>query len=238
MNDETGTEVMEVKQEADILVEDPLASLTQEEAVIGAKLLPILTTGIAKAADARYSQQYRVKFDAMQAANTKALTEAIEKLREAAKPLSDEEIGKLLEQEYGTFPVKLAGPVGPVEFTICELPVSAEKKLLKSLRGAIAPILKLISSDEWAKLAGAAPLERVEKIVDMVPEALDVLCTCTALCLDPRGEHDWLTPEWVADHLGLNRIVMVLTAQIQASRYRDFFSLASRLYQQSRMTRA
>lgn len=222
----------------DAIKEDPLAIFAHNktEAKVAAKLLPVLTERIAAAADARYAAQYRVQYDELQTENAKALAAALEELREAAKPLSDDDLHKLLEQEYGTFDVRLSGPSGAVTVTIRELPIAAEKKLLTTIRKAIGPVLKVISTVEWESLAGASQLERLDKIIELVPGSLDVVCECVALCLNPDGEQKFCTGEWVKGNLGLNRILSILMAQVSASRYRDFFSLASRLFQQSRMT--
>jgi hypothetical protein len=216
--------------------EDPLAGLTPEETEVGAKLLPILSAKIAKESDVFYGKKYKTSYDSLVAANQEALKKAIDEVRESLKPLTDAEVSKMLEQEYGEYDLKLKGPNGEVTFTIRELSISREKKIVKAIKKAIAPVLKTISSAEWESMVGASSLERVDRITDLVPEAMDVLCECVAICLDPRGEEPFMTPEWVAENMGLPRIITVLNAQINASRYRDFMSLAYRLFRQARMT--
>lgn len=218
---------------------DPLGDLSPEEAAVGAKLLPLLTAKISATVRAEYGAEYRTQFDALQAANTVEMRKAIDGIRKAAEPLSKDEIGHLLSQEYGEFTVSLAGPGNAtVQFTIRELPADAEKELTKAVRASVGPLLQVISSDEWASLAGASQLERFQKIIDLVPGAVDVLGACVATCLDPKKQHSHVTGPWVTETLSLGRMFSILVAQITAGNYRDFFSLACRLYQQNRMTTA
>ena len=237
---------MSENQETEVLLEDDplttlLAGLSPEEAVVGSKigasLMKALTPKIAREADAKYGAEYRLKFDKLQAENETALRAAIDSLRETAKPLSDEDVTKLLSQEYGEFQVPLAGPDGTITFVIRELSVASEKRLLTALKTVVAPLLQLTSSVEWASLAGVSQLERLNKVIELVPGALDVIAECVAICLDPRQETKFMSGAWVLHHLGVNRIIGIAMAQVSASRYRDFFSLVSRLFQQTRMTR-
>ncbi len=215
--------------------DDPLKGLTKKEADVAAKLLPKLTAKIASEADVRYGQMYRDKITEMQGMQQEALKKAIDEMREVAKPLDDKELQMLLSQEYTTFPVKLA--VGDAErtFTIRELTGTAEKKIIKTIQGTIAPIMKAMSSAEWTKLSGASQADVVTHVVGLVPEAMTTLYVCVATALNPTGVDADITGEWVEKNLGMNRCVLILLAQISACRYRDFFSLGFRLFQQSRM---
>lgn len=221
--------------ETAVLADDPLAALTEEESVIGAKLLPILTAKIALEADVRYGREYRTKIDEYTEANKTALRKAIADMQEVNKPLDDAELAKLLGQEYGVFSVRLTVAEQLTDFTVRELPVAAEKRLMLAIKSAIGPLLQAISADDWKSLAGASMLDRVTRLLDLVPETLSVLCRCVVICLDHTGSNPVVTAEWVENTMGLNRILMILTAQVSASRYRDFFSLGFRLFQQSRM---
>lgn len=218
------------------LIDDEFAGLTPEQADVAALLLPKLTAKIGRQAEAKYGAEYRARFTQLEAENKKALSDAIDSLRKTMAPLSDVEIKSLLEQEYGEFNIPAKDPHGSaVVYTIRELSLANEQRVLKAVRTSVGPILKVLSSVEWQSLAGASQLERLEKVLDLVPSAAAALGACVAICLDQRKEHEWLTPEWVTANMGLPRMFNILTAQLNASHYRDFISLASRLFRQTQM---
>ncbi len=85
---------------------------------------------------------------------------AIEEIRQSMTPLNETEIGALLEQEYGEFRMKLQGPDGnPVSFTVRELSISNEKRIVKTIKTAVGPVLKVVGSAKWTAMAGASQLE-------------------------------------------------------------------------------
>ena len=144
-------------------------------------------------------------------------------------PPSQDDIQQLLNQEYAEFQVKVRERGDSIEqdFVIRELPLEAELRLVKAVKKTLGARVKEISSIEWANTTTA--LQKIVRIMEMVPGAVDTLADCTAVCLDPFSENDKITGEWVKRNINATKMAGILAAQHEASRYRDFLSLAYRL---------
>ena len=57
---------------------------------------------------------------------------------------------------------------------------------------------------------------------------LDVMIGVCAICLNPFDEDEEITEDWVRKNLSATRIVKIVTAQVEANKMRDFFSLLFR----------
>lgn len=210
----------------DVLSND-IAFETEEERQIAAKLIPIIAAKSNALAEANKARELTRLIDEIKAENSKVINEKIEEFRKQATPPSPDELQKLLDQEYVTVTLKLPSeaPGAMAEYTLQELPVAAERRLLLDLKKQIGPLLKDVAALKWDP--GASMMEGIERLLEIAPGAIVALCGCCAVCLDPFGEKK-ITAEWVERNVSLTRIVMVLHAQISINRYRDFLSLVSR----------
>lgn len=208
---------------------DELANLTPEEQVVAKKLIPIIAAKANARAEANKAKALETFQSELIASNKKWMEEQLEKWRKEMTPPSTEDINTLLNQEYAEFPLHIkesnGSGVKQRDFVIRELPLSVEIKVLKAIQKTLGARIKEFSAIEWN--TASSTLDRIQRLVDMVPGALETLAECCALCLDPFQEAK-IDQEWVLRHVGLTTLTAILTAQEKASRYRDFLSLSSR----------
>lgn len=205
--------------------------LSSEEAKIVARVLPLIADKANRAAESKKMAELQQAITTLTEENKKAMTAAVEKIKKDLTPPSPEDIEAILSQEYLEFPLKLKG--SDRTFVIRELPLEAETKIVKAVQKTLAERLTEISRVDWS--AGMTVLDRINRVVEMVPGALETLSDCVAVCLDPYGETlgtsgSEINGAWVRRNLSSNRIVAIIHAQIQAGRYRDFLSIASKLF--------
>ena len=200
--------------------------LTAEEARIVARVLPIMADRANRAAEAKKMQELSVALEKLAEENKKAITEAVEKIKKDMTPPSPEDIEAILSQEYLEFKLQIRGSDKP--YVIRELPLEAETRIIKAVQKTLAERLTEISRVDWS--AGMTVLDRINRVIEMVPGAMETLSDCVAVCLDPYGETPAIDGKWVRANLSSNRIVAIIHAQIQAGRSRDFVSLAGKLF--------
>lgn len=205
-----------------------LSNLTAEEKLIGAKILPAVTARVRAAAQAEAAKQLAQQTQELIAQNNRMMQDEVEKLRNSIKPPDPEQLEKLLSQEYGEmeFQIKMRKKNETRTFVLREMPQAAEKRFFKMVADKIVPHIKELAQIEWAQTASRA--EQVQRMLEIIPDGLDTLAECCAICLDPFKE-DSITVEWVQSNMGSNRIVNVIEAQLTVSKMRDFISAAYRL---------
>lgn len=217
----------EVKEALATEDDNIVASLqTEEERKVALKLLPLIAAKANELAEAKKAKELKAEVAKLVEENKKYITDEIEKIRKANTPLSTEELAKMLSQEYVTFDFKMQGRNGTgmknYDFVIRELPVKIERKVLTTVQKTLAARMKEIAAFDWS--AGATTFEKINSLVSMVPGMLETLAECCAICLDPYDEND-ITAEWVLSNMNVYRMMAVLQAQANASRWRDFLSL-------------
>lgn len=206
----------------------------EQERNIAARLLPVIAAKANRQAEANKAKELEKFMAELQTENKKLLDAKLEEFRKAMTPPSAEELQKVLDQEYLSFGLKLRGRSGATkEFTIQELPMATEAKVVKMLQKTLGSRLKDFSSVEWS--AELSMIEKIERLMAMVPGALETLSDCLAVCLDPWGEDSDITGLWVRENVSGSRMANILNAQIEVSRLRDFLSLASRFSRNSMM---
>jgi hypothetical protein len=212
-------------------VEELAVLSTPEEKAIGAKLLPGLTAKIRAQAQADSAKELAAKVAELQANNTRMMEDEIKKLRESIKPPDPKQIETLLSQDYGEMTVAITGrkSAGTRTFTLRELPQASEKQMFDIIQKRVLPHLKELAAVEWA--AAATQGEKLQKVLTIIPDGLDMLAECCAICLDPFKE-EGITLEWVQANMGSSRILNVVEAQLEVSKIRDFGSAVYRLFPQ------
>lgn len=206
--------------------EEELEKLFQDEnnRKIAVQLFPMLSRKFKKAADAEAAKKLQELSSQLMDENKKALQTEIDKMRKANQALTPEELQKLLSQEYLEFTIPVRGRP---DFVVTELPIRDEQRLLKVLKTTLGSVIKEIGSVDFT--AGKSAFEKVQRLIEMFPEALDTLAECCAICLSrSAGEGKFIDAEWVKSYLPVNRMYAILEAQAAANRWRDFFS---RVYQ-------
>lgn len=203
---------------------------TPEEKIIGAKILPGLTAKIRAQAQAESAKELAVKTQELIAQNQRMMHDEVEKFRNSIQPPDGKQLEQLLSQEYGTMEFTVAGRKGGKKtFTLRELPQAAEKKLFGTIQQRIVPHLKELASIEWA--ASATREAKFQKVLNIIPDGLDTLAECCAICLDPYNE-EGISIDWVQANMSSNRIETVVEAQLTINKIRDFGSAVYRLLPQ------
>jgi hypothetical protein len=159
--------------------------------------------------------------------NQKLLTAAIEKFRKEMVPPSDADIQKLLEQEYAEFHVELKVGKDTRTFIIREVPMEVEKKIYKKIKSILVPLASDLAAVTMNLLEGDAA-KKVVQLMNTFEPVLDAMTGVCAICLNPYGEEKEINEEWVRKNLGSTRILKIVTAQLEANKMRDFFSLLFR----------
>lgn len=167
----------------------------------------------------------------MQESNTKTLTEALEKYRKEIAPPSEEDIKKLLSQEYEEFELEIMplrervnGEKKKRTFIIRELPQSIEAKMVHKIKTILQPHAADLASLSMQLVEGDAA-KKIVQVMNSFTPMLEVMCGLCTLSLNPFGEEEGVDEKWVADNIGSARIAKIVTAQMQCNKVRDFLSL-------------
>lgn len=222
------------KEEVESAIAEPeeppeLAALSPEEKAVGIKLLPLLTAKIMEQAEARKTKKLLEEVEKIKASNAEMMQAEIKKLHERNKPPDPKQLEQLLSQEYGTMPVRIEGRTGVQNFTLRELPQEAEKRLMTLIQKYLVPHLKTLAAVEWTSATTTAA--KLQTVIDIIPDALDLLAACCVICLDPYGDVGIDQP-WVQKNMSSARILNVVEAQVTVGKFRDFISAAYRLFPQ------
>lgn len=213
--------------------EDPLLSVlsTPQEKEIGAKILPGIAARVRQTAEAESAKKLSERVKELEASNMRMIEDEVKKIRENLKPPDGTQLEKLLSQEYGTMNVTVPSRKGEHRtFVLRELPQDAEKRMLAIVTKNLMPHLKALASVEWA--AASTQADKLQKVIEIMPDGLDMMAECCSICLDPYGD-DGITKDWVQKNMGSNRIVTVIEAQLEISKLRDFGSAVYRLLPRS-----
>lgn len=187
-------------------------------------------------------EKYRKKFieetekfkEELQTQNKLAIEKTITEFRKKMEPPTKEDIQKLLDQDYVEFTIKLpykgsqkGAKTTMRSFTIRELPQAIEKKFYSRVKDKLTPLAEEVANLSINLVEGDAA-RKIVSILDSFEPLLDVLAYAATLSLNPYDEEEDITEEWVRENLSSTRIMQIVTAQGEANRMRDFFSLVSR----------
>jgi hypothetical protein len=187
-----------------------------------------LRTKLQEEYDSRLTAEIQKISGEMQVANKKLVEEAIERFRKEMAPPSDEDVQKLLSQEYAEFTVEVKPRTGEKKtFTIVELPIEVEKKILKKIRTILIPFATELSALSMNLLEGDAA-KKIVQLMNTFEPMLDVMIGVCTICLNPYEEEEDITEDWVRTNVGATRMVKIVSAQMEANKMRDFFSLLFR----------
>lgn len=149
--------------------------------------------------------------------------------QEKQKPLTQEQIQKMLDQEYAEIPLTLLVRAKNAEtpqkrtYTVRELPQSVERKFYKQFVSVIrveAPKLAALKQRNMDE-----PFEIVlMNFLESLDSGFDIMAGAVALILNPFGDDEEITKEWVSDNVSSDRQFKIIMAQVEANKLRDFFS--------------
>ena len=192
--------------------------------------------------EARIEEKYRKQFiedsekfkDELRKQNETAIKQTIAEFKKRMEPPTKEDIKKLLDQEYVEFTIvipykssKEGAKTVKRTFTIRELPQAIEKKFYSRVKDKLTPLAEEVANLSINLVEGDAA-RKIVSILDSFEPLLDVMAYAATLALNPYGEDEDITEEWVRETLSSTRIMQIVTAQGEANRMRDFFSLVSR----------
>lgn len=169
------------------------------------------------------------------------LEEYYKKAQEQQKPPSDEDIEKLLNQEYKEFNIRVDYVDGEdtrsEQFVIRELPQASEKRFFKHFREKIMVNAQALESLVQETID--QPFEaKAKAFMDLFYESFDILAEAVVIILNPFNKKTFVTREWVQNNIGSDRQWNIVEAQIGVNRLKDFFSRVSQsgLMTQTAMT--
>lgn len=174
--------------------------------------------------------------ESLRSATMKITQDNWEKWKADNKPLDADDVNQLLSQEYIEFPFKVQiGKQRVVrDFIIAELVEAKEVKLVKTLQKDLIPNLHKLSEVDWSSLG--TQTERIQALLEVIPDFLSTMAEGVAICLDPFGEEKDIDKEWVLNNISSRRMISVIVAQAECNRYRDFLSDGFRLSKMFRTT--
>lgn len=180
--------------------------------------------------------------DEMRMKNDIAIKQAVKEWqdKQAAerKPLTQDQIQTLLNQEYVEFTIKVRkadSESETVDLVLRELPQSKEEEFYKLAKDFVKDNIAAVGGGTF-KLQEGDLFEKVGAMMDMFDPAFTVMAKACALCLNPYGRHQWLTPDWVKNNLNSFRIMNIIKAQSEVNKLRDFFSSLFQAFQTAEPT--
>lgn len=220
---------------------DTRVDLTPEQQavanVIAGHIRATLKPEVRSELEAEYAKKLADEMGKLEAEVKSFNQKQLDQWKKDQEPLKTEEIEDLLNQEYDqfTFPVRTRKN-GVREFTLVELPQAAEIKFIKVVQNKLVSIMKELSSSEFT-LNTTTLADDIQKILNVAPSAIDAIADIVVICLNPFGEEEDVNREWVQNNMSSNRMLGVVTAQVEVNKYRDFFSNGFRLSRVTRTTR-
>ena len=218
---------------ADIALSRPTLSQKQWEIVENASpyYKALLKPEVRQELEAEYATKYDEFVLGANQATKDAVAAKFEEWKKSQEPLNTEELKKLISQEYEEIQVKIPSEDGVKLFTIREVPKSVEKRLVALAKNTLVPLLeeKALANFKWS--FDSSMSEKINTLLGLVPNSLDVLASICAICLDPFEKDKDINPQWVSEHLSTARIQAIVLLQFEVNKYRDFFLHAFRLFQ-------
>jgi len=159
--------------------------------------------------------------------NDAALKAVIDEFKASQTPPSEEDVRKLLTQEYLTFDVEVPWGEGKKNFTIGELPQKIEKRFYKTFKEQIVSRASEIGAIAFNMMEGDVA-KKLTTIAEALDPTFDIMADAVVMILNPREQIKEINREWVQDNLSSYRQWNIIYAQFQVNRLRDFFSQVSR----------
>lgn len=235
---ENGTVSEPLQDIVEMVEERP--ELSQEQWEVVNKAIPWLKATMKPEIRAELEVTYSKKNDELMAQIKKDTQEHVDAqfaaLKKAQEPLGQDELKKLLSQDYLEFPVPVRvrdkennSKFEVKEFVIVELPSTLEEKFYKILRDALIPILQERDNISFTLESGSL-IDKVKTMLDTSEKALNLGGELVAIILDPWEKDKSINKKWVRDNLSTERQAAIILAQFEANKYRNFFSHGFRTF--------
>lgn len=178
-----------------------------------------------------YAKKYEAFVDKANSDAKVAIAAKFEEWKKTQDPIDSTELKKLISQEYEEFSLPVPTESGTRNFVIREMPKAVETRLVKLAQRSLLPMLenKFLLDFKWSAI-NTVP-EKLNSLLGLIPNSLDVMAEICAVCLDPYEKDKDINAAWVSDHLSTARIQAVVLLQFEMNKYRDFFLSAFRLFQ-------
>lgn len=222
--------------------------LNEEEVKLAVKMRPqlqaMLRPGVRTELEAEYSKRFADFQQTTIQQSREAVQNAIKEWKDDQKPLTGEEIGTLLSQDYiqftTNFKIRKGKDMIDVHLNLVELPQEQEERFLKVLKTRFIPMMQGLVAAEFKLELDTSAVEKLSSLVQAMPAVLGVLSEIVAICLDPFGdiiEYGKIDEKWVKRNLSTHRILAIIVGQMEVQRYRDFFLNGFRLSKSLQKTR-
>lgn len=161
--------------------------------------------------------------------NDQKIKMVVEELKKSQQPPTHDDIQKMLNAEYLEFEIKLRlnGTSEAQTVTLNELPASVERKVMRMLKEKLLPYAQNLAA-LTIDLAQGRGEDKVKAFFEALEPATDLIAEAVAIILSATLMKE-ITLEEVQDHVSLSRQTMILRAQMECNRLRDFFSQVSRI---------
>lgn len=192
----------------------------------------LLKPEVLQELEIEYAKKYDAFVDQARKDAQVAIQENFDKWKKSQEPLNTEELKKLISQDYEEFKVPLTDSDGNTRFfTIRELPKAVEMRLVKLAQRTLEPLFadKSLADFKW-RATDSIP-EKVNSLLGLIPNSLDVMAEICTICLDPYEKDSTITGKWVSENISTARIQAIVLLQFEVNKYRDFFYSAFRLFQ-------
>ena len=164
-----------------------------------------------------------------QVAIREEVAKLVKEYQEKQKPLTAEQIQKMLDQDYAEVPLTLFVDVENEDtpqkrtYTLRELPQAVERKFYKQFIAVVkdqAPKMEAFKQRSMDQ-----PFEKIlMDFLEACDGGFELMAGAVALILNPFNRDKELTAEWVGSHVSSNRQLSIVLAQVEVNKLRDFFS--------------
>ena len=161
--------------------------------------------------------------------NRETIEKAVEEFKKQQAPPTPDEVQKILDAEYLTFPLKIrwSGKVEIEEIELRELPAAVERKIVRLIKEKARPVIEKIAPALLEVMQGTG-IDKLTAVFELIDPASDIVLEIVTLILSETTGRK-ITKETVEKSLSFNRQVGIITAQMECNRLRDFFSRAVRI---------
>lgn len=220
--------------------------LTTEEETVAAKIREhqkaLLRPEVRLELEVEYIKKQKAFEDTILVTSREAVQTAIQNWKDDQAPLSEADIRTLLTNEFIQFDVKLKLRNGTTtDFQLIELPQEVEIKFVTTLRKRFVPLMKSLTGSEFKLDMNTSEMEKLQAILEAVPDVLDVLIDLVAIALNPFDEESRdgkkVDSRWVKQNIATHRILAIILGQLEVGRYRDFFLNGFRLSKSLKQSR-
>lgn len=207
------------------------ATTVVDEASLRTQLIAELTPVITAKVEADKKVEIAIELDKLRKESDVKIQQLVndrfKQIKKEQKPLTKEQIQTLLDQEYATFDVKLRYPddekTGYKTFTLRELPQSIEKRFYEQGQKLLLEKARELSAASF-KLGEGDMLTKITEWMQFFNPVFDIMADACAMCLNPFGTDPQVNKDWVQKNVSSYRILMIVRAQVEINKLRDFFS--------------